>query len=178
MNINAPGTVAWTLWIPQPERTMPMRIEGALTAVGTAETSYGRLLNITGTGSGRVRFSTAEVAFGANPFQLVPPVSLTGRDGQGPNGSYRIWRQSSDPAANITLSSSLPFSAVRLDESYQCGGVGFYGYPQEGWNALPMLFGDCVGLLVWPPGVIPTILLVPGVAFMAADLRRRRREQA
>lgn len=172
VNVAAPDDLAWTLWIPQPDRSMPLTTQGSVAVIGTVETAYRPLLTVTGTGGARIRYSTGGIALAAD--WPPPHVNLTGREGQWPNGTYRIWRHSSDPAANLTLTSNLPSRATGLDGSWECGGSAFVGYPQEGWNAMPIAFGDCLGLVLFPPGTIPATLLIPGTALAAVAWRRQR----
>ena len=173
VSVAVPDEVSWSLWVPDPGTTIPWTTDGSAAVVGPLDTPFGVLLNLTGTGPARVRFSTTRIGFGADPFQLRTPINLSGREGQWPTGTYRVWRQSSDAAANMSVASGLPFSAARLDESWQCGGSGFSGYPAEGWNILPIGFGDCVGLISSVPGLIPAALLVPGSVMAIIAWRRR-----
>ena len=171
VNVDAADTLSWTVWIPQPEESMPLTTQGSVAVIGTVVTADGPLLNVTGNGNAHIRYSTARIAFATNG----PPstVHLTGRQGSWPNGTYRVWRQSSDRAANMSIVANLPSSAANLDGSWQCGGSGFFGYPEEGWNSMRVMFGDCVGLVTFPPGTIPATLFVLGTSLAAvASLRR------
>lgn len=174
VSIAAPHTLEWTLWIPQPDRSTPFTTQGSIVVIGTVETAYGPLLNITGMGGAHIRYSTGGFAMAADS----PPSSLNLTGREMPNRTYHMWRQSSDPAANLSLTSHHPSRAASLDRSWQCGGGGFFGYAMEGWNAMPVAFGDCVGLVLFPSGTIPATLLVPGTALAAVAGRRQRATQS
>ncbi len=174
VSVSAPEGLAWTLWVPHPGVTIPWTSQGSIASVGAVETPAGVLLNITGTGGAQVRFAATAIGFGSDPFGIGPGFNLTGREGLGPNATYRVWRESSDPAANISLSGGLFLDATRLDESWECGDVGFHGYLDEGWNNLPRGIGDCVLGVSSVPGLIPASLLVPGVILAILAWRRRR----
>lgn len=177
VSVSARDDVEWTLWVPNPGNPMPWTTVGTVAVAGAMTTPYGTLLNLTGRGSADVRFSTGGIGFGSGAFDLAPPVNLSGRQGQWPNGTYAVWRHTSDSAANLSVASGLGFHAARLDESWNCGGSGFVGYLREGWNLLPIRFGDCLGLVSSVPGLIPAALLVPGTVLAVVVRRRGRLER-
>ncbi|HKW42688.1 MAG TPA: hypothetical protein VJP06_00750 [Thermoplasmata archaeon] len=173
VSVSAPGGVTWILWVPHPGIPMTGTTTGSITVVGPVQTVYGTLLNLSGTGSGMVRFAVHTIGYGSDPFRVGPLINLTGREGQGPTRTYHVLRQSSDAAANLTVTGSLPFSATRLDATWGCGGGGFVGSPAEGWNALPWGFGDCVVSASPVPALILAALFVPAALLAVIAWGRR-----
>lgn len=174
-SISAPDGVPWILWIPQADPPMPVAIEGSAVVEGSVSTTLGPLLNVTGTGSARLRFAASSIGFGADPFDIGPHVNLTGRNGTWPAGVFRVWRAAVSPEANVTLSGGIGWTAQNLHAQYNCGGSGFLGDLQQGWNDLPVGFGDCAAILTSIPGLIPAVLLIPGAVLGAREARRRRK---
>jgi hypothetical protein len=86
VNVSAPGSLKWTMWIPKPERSMSITTTGSLAVIGSIETMHGLLFNLTGTGSGQVQFSASGIAFGSDPLRLVPF-----RQPVGPGWSVAQW---------------------------------------------------------------------------------------
>jgi hypothetical protein len=175
VDVTAPDGAAWTLWIPHPGLPMPWTTSGSVAVVGSVETPYGTRINITGTGSGRVRFSNSTTLIGLEPRRGIPPgLSLSGGEGVNSTALYRLWRQSSDPLANLTVSGGLGFTARASAELVSCDGSGFVGYPEEGWHPLPFREGECVHRFTRPPNLIPLLLLGPGSVLAGVLVAARR----
>ena len=167
--------VSWTLWIPHHSVPMPWNAEGSVQVAGSASTPYGLLLNITGSGSARLRFFTTAVGFAEKPWHVGLELNLSGHGGGPWPSRYHVWRDSSDPSANISIGGGLGLQGHRLGEDWQCGGPRYSGWPSEGWSEVPERFWDCLGSGYFLPGVIPAALLMPGTVLAVVELHRRRR---
>jgi hypothetical protein len=176
VDVTAPDGVAWTLWIPQPSLSMPWKAAESVAVVGPIETPYGARINITGTGSGHVRFWNSTTLIGLDPSNGIrQSLSLPDREGGDPTAYYRVWRQSSDPSANLTVSGGLGFVARSSAELETCDGSGFGGHPEEeGWNPLPYRVGECVHRITRPPNLIPLLLIGPGSVLGGVLVAARR----
>lgn len=167
--------VSWTFWIPHHSVPMLWNAEGSVQVAGSADTAYGLLLNITGSGSARLRFFTTAVGFAEKPWHVGLEVNLSGREGGPWPSRYHVWRDSSDPSANITVSGVVLLRGYRLGEDWQCGGPMYVGYPSEGWGEVREGISECLGLIYLFPGALPGALLLPGTVLAVVELHRRRR---
>jgi hypothetical protein len=175
VDVTAPDGVAWTLWIPQPSLSMPWTTSESVAMIGSLETPYGTRINMTGTGSGQVRFSNSTTLIGLDPENGIPPgLRLSGGERVGSRLAYRLWRQSSDPSANMTVSGGLGWAARASAELVTCDGSGFVGHPEEGWHALPFPEGECGNQFTRPPNLLPLLLIGPGSVLAGALVAARR----
>lgn len=177
VHITTAEQVSWTLWVPHPSVAITWTSEGAVQVAGSVDTQYGLRLNITGSGSARVRFFLSSIEIGERPSPVGQGLNLSGREGGPWPSRYHVWRQSSDPNANITLTGGLSLQGHRLGEDWQCGGPRYSGFPSEGWSGIPESFWDCVGGIqsFAFPGLIPAALFVPGTFLAVVEIRRRHR---
>ncbi|HYY49081.1 MAG TPA: hypothetical protein VFA17_10450 [Thermoplasmata archaeon] len=179
IDVVAPVGVTWILWIPHPGVSMPWTTTGSVAVVGTLPTSYGTRINITGTGSGGVRFSNSTTVVGIDPWSGIPrELSLSGGEGGSTTERYRIWRHSSDPSANLTLSGGLRDALRTPQESWTCVGSGFAGHPEEGWSALPFQVGRCTQAFASLPRLIPLALIALGSVLAGVSAAAWRRPPA
>jgi hypothetical protein len=179
VDVIAPDGVTWILWIPHPGVSMSSTTTGSVTVVGTLQTLYGTRINITGTGSGGVRFVNSTTVVGIDPWSGIPrALSLSGGEGGTTTERYRIWRHSSDPSANLTLSGGLRSAANVPEESRTCDGSGFAGYPEEGWGTLPFEADGCRQAFASLPRLFPLALIAFGSVLAGISAAAWRRPPA
>ena len=172
VTVSAPDGLSWTMWLPHQTVPMTWTTDGNARVVGVVETPYGARLNVTGPGTARIRFAFPVIGFGEKPWDLGPHVNLTRQEGGRPGGDYRVWRQTSDSSANVSVNGIILERAYRLGEDWQCGGPGYFDYPQEGWSQVRPLLGDCVAMIFLFPGIVPAALRVPGMILAVVAHRR------
>jgi len=175
--VDAPDALEWNFWLPLHDVPMPSSTEGTVITHGAVETVHGRLLNLSGVGEARVRFSRSSVVFSLETPGPDSAVLLSGREGQAWPASFWVRRQSSDPSVNVTMAAGTGWKASRLGDEWSCGGPGFHGQIAEGWSTIPERFYDCLGsgfgipLAVFPAATF----LTPGVVFLRRAWRERSR---
>jgi len=157
--VYAPDTLEWILWIPHTPIPVAASVPSNVHAIISVDHPDGRYDNISGRGQVKIAASWSRTSF---IFQRV--------DGGFPY-LFRVWRNSSDPSAQIFLFAGTSWLVTRLGViPAGCGGSGLVGDAQEGWGPLGSTHPDCF------PGLIPFVLTIgPAAAFWIKGSRTLER---
>jgi hypothetical protein len=163
-----PGLV-WTLWIPKASIPMSLSVSGDVRSVAPVETTFGRMENVTGEGYVSMVWNVRRMLDTTGPMWTDKRVhlNLSAWEEKG----LHVWRSSSDPNEAINLSVRTPLNGSEFGTDLQCGG-SYQGELSEGWNLVPVGFGDCVVSsdgIPWPNVVFPALVLV-GTGFIVISV--------
>lgn len=159
VEVSAPDTLEWILWIPHTQIPVAASVPSNVHAIISVEHPDGRYDNISGRGPVKIAASWSRTIFLFQSVDAAFPYL------------FSVWRNSSDPAAQIVLFAGTFWSATRLGViPAGCGGSGLVGDAQEGWGTLGSTHPDCF------PGLIPIVLTVgPAAAFWITGSRTLER---
>lgn len=151
VGIVAPTDLPWTVWLPMPLTPMRVEVLGTGAAMAVINTSRGSFYNVTGSGNASVSGSSQRVVFDLFTLEWASErVDLSGSQTDG----FLVHRTTSDPSATIEVFGGASWSATHLGGSIWCGGPGFQGSLEEGWNRVGRLFSDCSQLIDGVPWLV------------------------
>ena len=177
VGIIAPTDLPWTVWLPMPLTPMRVEVQGTGAAVGVINTSRGSFYNVTGSGNSSVSGSSQRAVFDLSPLEWASErVDLSGSQTDG----FWVHRITSDPTATIEVFGGASWSATHLGGSISCGGPGFRGSLEEGWNLVGRLASDCSQLIDGVPWLVVAAVAgsfgVACVGLAAVSYVRRHRQ--
>jgi len=176
LSVIAPDGVRWAIWAPQPDKSSVIETSGDVSLGTPVDTLHGTLDNITGVGTATMSrtYRVSVFMMNADPWSLVRPPELTGRDGDG----YWLSRSSTDPNVVISIYGYTVGRASRLGDAFEGAGNGFWGDLAEGWTILTHLCcGDGVGMFSSPSAAdLSLATFVAGGIFLAIGVRSKVRK--
>jgi len=163
VDIDAPSTVTWSVWIPAPAVDMDLRSSGDVISLGKVDTPYGMLENVTGSGQVVITYLLSKTLLKTTSFDedfAECAIGLTGHEGL---NVLRVWRTSSDPGSDILIYAVVTCSSTGLSGSLQCGGPGYSWDLHTGWNSIATSVGDCSALITDLYVLVSEVLIGTGI---------------